>query len=119
MVVAIIGSRNLNIPIPEGILPESISCIISGGAKGIDMSAREYALSHHILIEEIVPAYDIYGKRAPLVRNDIIISRSDIVYIFWDGKSNGTSYVINECKKQNKPFRVFTPDKTSFKELIL
>lgn len=107
MTVGIIGSRSITEPIPEGIIPERISLILSGGAIGIDRSARQYALRHNILIEEILPAYDLYGKRAPLVRNDIIIDRSDKIYIFWDGKSRGTKYVINQCKKKNKPFEVF------------
>lgn len=107
MTVGIVGSRSITEPIPEGIIPERISLILSGGAKGTDRSARQYALKHNILIEEILPAYDLYGKRAPLVRNDIIIDRSDKIYIFWDGKSRGSEYVINQCKKKNKPFEVF------------
>lgn len=107
MTVGIVGSRSISEPIPEGIIPERISLILSGGATGTDRAAREYALRHGILIEEILPAYDLYGKRAPLVRNDIIINRSDKLYIFWDGKSRGTKYVINQCKKKNKPYEVF------------
>ena len=119
MTIAIIGSRSLDIPIPDGLIPDGTAKIISGGAKGMDFRAREYALSHRILIEEIVPAYDLYGRRAPLVRNDIIVSRSDTVYIFWDGKSSGTAYVIKECRKQNKPYRIFIPEKNTFKEITL
>ena len=119
LTIAIIGSRSLDMPIPDGLIPDGTAKIISGGAKGMDFRAREYALSHRILIEEIVPAYDLYGRRAPLVRNDIIVSRSDTVYIFWDGKSSGTAYVIKECRKQNKPYRIFIPEKNTFKEITL
>ncbi len=119
LTIAIIGSRSLDIPIPDGLIPDGTAKIISGGARGMDFRAREYALSHRILIEEIVPAYDLYGRRAPLVRNDIIVSRSDTVYIFWDGKSSGTAYVIKECRKQNKPYRIFIPEKNTFKEIML
>ncbi len=119
MVVAIIGSRSLDIPIPEGIIPENATYIISGGAKGMDLRAREYAYRHRIVIEEIVPAYNIYGRRAPLIRNDIIISRSDAVFIFWDGKSRGASYVIRECRRQNKLCRVYVTDQGSFRELTV
>ncbi len=107
MTVGIVGSRSITEPIPEGIIPERISLILSGGAKGTDRSARQYALKHNILIEEILPAYDLYGKRAPLLRNDIIIDRSDKIYIFWDGKSRGTKYVINQCIKKNKPYDLY------------
>ena len=43
----------------------------------------------------------------------------DTVYIFWDGKSSGTAYVIKECRKQNKPYRIFIPDENTFKEITL
>ncbi len=107
MNIGIIGSRSLNKPIPEDVIPENTAKIISGGAVGIDRSAREYALEHKIFIEEILPAYDLYGRRAPLVRNDIIIDKSDAVLIFWDGKSRGTAYVLRECKRKNKPYTLY------------
>ena len=119
MVVGIIGSRSIRTPIPEGVIPTDTHRIISGGAIGIDRCARQYAQSHHIIIEEILPAYDLYGKRAPLVRNDIIIDKSDMLFIFWDGKSRGSAYVINECRRKGKPFRVFTYENNKFNELSL
>ena len=117
MIVAIVGSRNINIPIPDGIIPKSTDYILSGGASGIDRQAREYALTHSIIIEEILPAYDLYGRRAPLVRNDIIISRSDAVFVFWDGKSSGTSYVIKKCRSLDKPCRVYLLKNNTFEEI--
>ena len=117
MVVAIVGSRNISVPIPDGIIPEDTTYILSGGASGIDRQAREYALMHNIIIEEILPAYDLYGRRAPLVRNDIIISRSDAVFVFWDGKSRGTSYVIKKCKSLGKSCRVYTLNNNTFEEI--
>ena len=44
-----------------------------------------------------------------LKRNIAIIKYSDVVLAFWDGKSNGTKFVIDNCKKHNIPVRVFTP----------
>lgn len=116
MVVGIVGSRGIHLPIPDGIIPETTTRIISGGAVGIDRSAREYARTHHILIEEILPAYDLYGRRAPLIRNDIIIDRSDAVFVFWDGKSHGSAYVIKECKKRGKHCKVYICRQGRFEE---
>ena len=107
MVIGISGSRSIKASIPDELLPKTATKIISGGANGIDLSAREYAKRHHILIEEILPAYDLYGKRAPLVRNDVIIDKSNAVFVFWDGKSRGSAYVIKECRKKNKFCRVY------------
>lgn len=115
MKVAIVGSRSLDIEIPEGIIPENTTEIISGAAKGIDKAARSYALNHRILITEILPEYDLYGKQAPLRRNDYIIELCDAVYAFWDGKSKGTYYVINQSRRHGKSVYVYVWDGESFK----
>lgn len=36
-------------------LPDDITEIISGGTKGVDTSAREYALQNNIKLTEILP----------------------------------------------------------------
>ncbi len=108
MILGIAGSRSLDHPLPDELMPPYIDKIISGGAKGIDICARNYAIENHIKIIELIPEYDLYGSRAPLVRNDIIIKLSDMMYIFWDGKSRGSAYVIKKCIEINKPYKVFT-----------
>ncbi|MBQ8648757.1 MAG: hypothetical protein IJ470_01635 [Clostridia bacterium] len=45
MRVAVIGSRNLKVDDLSKYLPVSTTEIVSGGAKGIDTCAREYAFS--------------------------------------------------------------------------
>ena len=108
MKIGIAGSRSLNVPIPENCIDtEYVSTIFTGGAVGIDRRVRDFAAKKGIQITEILPEYDLYGKRAPLVRNELIVRLSDMVYVFWDGKSKGTEYVINFCKENKKPCRVF------------
>ena len=48
MKVAVIGSRGLCVPDLEKYLPAEVTEIISGGAKGVDTSAKENDLSHGI-----------------------------------------------------------------------
>ncbi len=110
MKVAVVGSRGYDFEIPEECIPKNTTLIISGGARGIDKKSREYAKKHHILIYEILPEYNIYGRAAPLRRNDIVINCADIVVAFWDGKSHGTKYVIEKCKEIKKPIAVYTLD---------
>ena len=117
MKIAIVGSRNIDADIPEGIIPENVTGIYSGAAKGIDTSARRYAIKHGILITEILPEYNLYGKTAPLKRNDLIISMADEVYIFWDGKSRGSTYVIKKCREINKPYHLFRYKDNQFEEI--
>lgn len=102
MKVAIIGSRSLNIENLEPYLPEGTTEIVSGGAKGIDACAREYANAKNLKLTEFYPDYAKYGRSAPLKRNLQIIAYADILLIFWDGISNGTRFVIENSKKQNK-----------------
>ena len=110
MKVAVIGSRGLSVSDLIRYLPENTTEIVSGGAKGVDTSAREYALSHGIKLTEFLPEYTRFGRSAPLKRNITIIEYSDIVLAFWDGKSRGTKYVIDNCRKLGVEVRVYIID---------
>ena len=107
MKVAIIGSRNLTVYNLGKYLPEGVTEIVSGGARGIDTCAREYARVNGIKLTELLPEYDKYGRGAPLRRNLLIIDYADEVIAFWDGVSHGTKYVIENCKERNKKITVF------------
>jgi len=107
MKVAVIGSRTLKIDNLGDYLPPNTTEIISGGAKGVDSCAREYALSHNIRLTEILPDYARYGKGAPLKRNITIIQSADIVLTFWDGKSRGTKFVIDKCAELGINVKVY------------
>lgn len=108
MRVAVIGSRGLSIENLEDYLPENVSEIVSGGARGVDTSARRFAQTHGIKLTEFLPDYEKYGRSAPLKRNITIIENADMVLAFWDGKSRGTKFVIDNCKKRNIPVIVHT-----------
>lgn len=107
MKVAVIGSRGLSVYDLEKYLPKDVTEIVSGGARGIDTSARNYALAHNIRLTEFLPQYSLYGKRAPLIRNIEIIKYADLVLAFWDGTSHGTKHTIDNCKKLGVPVKVF------------
>lgn len=109
MKVAVIGSRGLTVNNLEKYLPAETDEIISGGARGIDQCAKEYALSHGIKLTEFLPEYDKYGRTAPLIRNITIIKNSDIVLAFWDGKSRGTKFVIDKCHEMSVKVDIFKP----------
>lgn len=106
MKIAIVGSRNLTISNLEKYLPSGVTEIVSGGAKGIDTCAKEYARKNNLKLTEFLPEYSKYGRIAPLVRNDMIINYADEVIAFWDEKSRGTKYVIDKCKSKNKKITV-------------
>lgn len=114
MKVAVIGSRGIReISDFSSYLPDGLSAIISGGARGVDRIAKTYALMHSIEYIEILPDYSAFGSRAPLVRNDRIIEMADMVVAFWDGHSTGTAYMISRCKIHGVPFRVYLRQSTA------
>ena len=111
MRVAVIGSRGLQVNDLGKYLPDEVTEIISGGARGVDTSAREYATKHGLKLTEYLPEYNKYGRSAPLKRNITIIENADLVLAFWDGSSKGTKYVIENCKKRNIPLKIYVPVK--------
>lgn len=106
MKVAVIGSRGLTVDNLGDYLPEDTTEIISGGAKGIDTCACDYALSHDIAFTMYLPHYERFGKGAPLKRNLEIINSADLVIAFWDGKSRGTKFVIDKCIDLEKKIKI-------------
>lgn len=109
MKTAVIGSRGLVLETSDIVvyLPKATTEIVSGGAKGINILAKNYAAKNNYRYTEFLPDYEKYGKAAPLKRNDEIIDYADIVLALWGGKSKGTKYVIDKCKKIGKSLVVY------------
>jgi len=105
MILAILGSRNINnYEIVGKYLNQftKISKIVSGGAKGVDELAERYAKEHSIPILMHTPEWNIYGKGAGMVRNKKIVDACDALIACWDGQSKGTLGSMNYAKKQKK-----------------
>lgn len=107
MKVAVIGSRSLVVTQLEKFIPQGTKELVSGGAKGIDTCVRDFAKKKGIKFTEFLPDYKRFGRGAPLRRNLQIIAYADIVIALWDGCSRGTSFVIEQCKKQGKPIKIY------------
>ncbi len=107
MKVAVIGSRSISALDLSCHLPSEITEIVSGGARGVDEIAVNYANARGLRLTVFYPDYKKYGRAAPLRRNDEIIRYADAVYAFWDGTSKGTAYVIRQCRRQGKPLQLF------------
>ena len=68
--------------------------------------AEKYADKHRISKLILYPRYDLYGRAAPIKRNEIMVDIADMIIIIWDGSSKGTKFVIDYSKKKNKPMLV-------------
>ena len=60
MKVAVIGSRSLTVQNLGKYLPQGVIEIVSGGSKGIDTCAREYAQREGLKLTEFLPDYQRY-----------------------------------------------------------
>ena len=81
--------------------------IITGGAIGVDKQAEKWAFDNKIKCKIIRPI-NSKNKINYLFRNIEIITMSDIVCVFWDGKSKGTKFVIDYCNSRYKELIVYT-----------
>lgn len=113
MKLAIIGSRTLTIENIGDYLPEGVTEIISGGAKGIDTAAAEYARENGIRLTEFLPEYKRYGRAAPLKRNEQIADYADEAVAFWDGYSKGTMHTVRLFQQQSKKVTVIQMNETT------
>ena len=101
MKIAIVGSRNV-------FVEDFSECvevgdeIVSGGAKGIDCCAAEYARKKGLKLTEFFPQYEIYGRAAPIIRNKKIVEYADKIFVFWDGTSKGSLSVIKYAQAIGK-----------------
>lgn len=105
MRVAIVGSRTIT-EIDIGKYISDCDEIVSGGAKGVDSCAAEYARLNGIKLTEFLPQYERYGRAAPIKRNYNIVDYADRILVFWDGCSKGTLSVIKYAEKTCKPCEV-------------
>lgn len=104
--MAIVGSRStqkVNIGKYVNFVP---SVIISGGAKGVDTQAADYAVQNGIPLIVHKPNYALHKQGAPIRRNELIVADCDILLAFWDGKSKGTKYTIDYARKKGKEVQV-------------
>lgn len=106
MKLAIVGSREIIALDLAPYIPKDCELIVSGGARGVDTLAEQYAIRHGIKTLIIRPEYEKYGRSAPIRRNDTIVDSADMVLAFWDGKSRGTMYTIDYAKQHDKPVKV-------------
>jgi hypothetical protein len=109
--LAVVGSRGFsNYEFLKEILQwYDIRQIISGGAKGADQLAAQFASEHDIPLKEFLPDWNRYGRSAGYRRNEQIVEACDEVVAFWDGQSRGTKHTINIAEEKSKPVAIYWP----------
>ena len=105
MKIAVVGSRDVAVADIGRYIKDGEE-IVSGGAKGVDSCAAEYAKENGIKLTVFLPQYERYGRAAPIVRNKEIVDYADKVIAFWNGSSKGTFSVIKYAEKTGKPCEI-------------
>ena len=108
MKIMIAGSRGITDFDLSACVSKETTLIISGGAKGVDNLAEEYADAHKISKLILRPDYNKYGKAAPLLRNRKMVELADKVIIIWDGRSRGTKFTFDYATKLGKDVKLIT-----------
>ena len=77
----------------------SVTCVVSGGARGADKYGEVLAANLGIQVEIYQPEWSRYGKQAGPVRNREMARNAEGLIAIWDGLSRGTENMINLAKK--------------------
>lgn len=102
MKLLIVGSRSITNFDLSPYITENVDTVISGGAGGVDSLAEQYADLHHLSKYILRPRYDLYGRAAPLKRNEQMVDIADALLVIWDGRSKGTQYTLKYAEKMKK-----------------
>jgi hypothetical protein len=90
-----------------GLRWESVSLIISGGARGVDTNAKQIADRLGIDFKEVKPDYATHGRYlAPLIRNCQMAEDGERLVAVRKAMSSGTSHMIEQMERRKKPYIV-------------
>ena len=108
MKLLIAGSRSITEFDLTPYVPAEAELIITGGAKGVDALGEAYAREHGIPTVTVKPAYEIYGRAAPIRRDEEMVDMADAVLVIWDGVSRGSKHTADYARKRGKPLTLLT-----------
>lgn len=77
--------------------------LVSGMARGADMMTYNFARSVGAQCYAMAADWNKYGKSAGYRRNSDMGRFADALLVFWDGKSKGTSNMIQVMNDMGKP----------------
>jgi hypothetical protein len=105
----IAGSRNIkDYNLVSQILrdhEEDITEIVSGMAKGVDELGLLFGKANHIPVSQYPADWNLYGKKAGILRNIEMAKNADALIAIWDGVSRGTRHMIEEAT--NRGLKVY------------
>lgn len=108
MKLVVSGSRSINDyefvknAILDVVSTYSITKLLHGAARGVDILADKAAKELGIEVEKYPAEWKKYGRSAGLRRNRVMAEKADLLLAIWDGFSPGTSGMIQVMRTLNK-----------------
>lgn len=114
MKVIIAGSQTIKrMAIIEKAIADAdftITEVVSGAAPGVDTVGAEWARINDIPVREFPADWRGFGRSAGMIRNQQMAEYADALIAVWDGKSRGTSNMIDSMRRRRKLVYVITVD---------
>jgi len=108
--MAIVGSRDItDIMFVEKAVEESgyvPHTIVSGGARGVDTLAEQYAKEHGLAFLLHPAEWDRYGRSAGYKRNVLIVNDSEVIVAVKRPESTGTQHTIDIANERGVPVHI-------------
>jgi hypothetical protein len=80
-----------------------ITEVVSGGASGVDTSARKWAFDNNISLRVFYAEWSRLGISAGIKRNIVMGDYSDGALVCWDGSSKGARHMYDYAVKKGLP----------------
>ena len=87
--------------------PLDITEVVSGGAAGVDSLGETHAKCLGLELTVFKAKWDLWGRKAGIIRNLDMANYADALLAVWDGKSRGTKHMIETMEKLGKPVYVY------------
>jgi predicted Rossmann fold nucleotide-binding protein DprA/Smf involved in DNA uptake len=98
---ALVGRRDIEDAVKQSGFV--VDTVISGTARGVDFTGEVWARSKKIPVEQYPAEWELYGKaQAGRIRNRQMADVADALIAIWDGKSSGTSNMIEIMRRLGK-----------------
>lgn len=117
MKLIIAGSRTIELRLEElddimeelKLPVETITEVVSGAAAGVDTSGELWAECRPdpLKITRFEADWKTHGKSAGPIRNRRMAEYADILLCVWDGKSRGSTNMIEQMSAMKKPIYAY------------
>jgi len=87
-----------------------VNVIVSGGSGNVDLAGEVWGREHGCVVRRFSADWDKHGKAAGPIRNRQMAEYSDALVAVCDGESKGTTNMILEMHRLNKPVFIWNPN---------